>query len=174
MKSAVINSTLAKQTSSSGKHRSSNKTRMGPYNGYSGAERIEKYEEYKRLKKLRKSVPEVGPCQLCGDPDTKVGPHTEDYSRPYKWLPPAEYMICRSCHWWVHMRFKRPGDWLDFISHVSRGGYGQEFTSAEVLTERKLAATARGQVEAYAWSRTPGRKSRKRGWWQRLSTGGSK
>ena len=143
---------------------------MGPYNGYSATQRMDKYREYRRLKQLRKHVPEVGPCQLCGDPHAKVGPHTEDYSLPYKWLPPAEFMVCRSCHGWIHMRYRRPDDWMDFKSHVARGGYGTEFSTSRVQTERLRSAECRARKLKFTWPTISGRKAHRNDeWWNDLS-----
>lgn len=145
---------------------------MDSYNGYSGAERDKKYQEYKRLRDLRQSVPAVPSCQLCGNDDSKliVEPHSEDYSLPYRWTPPYEYMVCRRCHGWIHKRFNQPDNWDDFKSHVRRGGYAWEFTTKEVGYERKEAASARTRGIRYEWKKIQGRREvSKDSWWEKLS-----
>ena len=145
---------------------------MGPYNGYTGTQRDRKYQEYKRLRELGQAVPAKGPCQLCGDPGVEVEPHTEDYSLPYRWLPPAEYMICRFCHGWLHKRF---GDgreaWMDFKSHVRRGGYGSEFACSTVRPEREQAVFSRQQGTEYEWLSKPDRGPHTgKDWWEHLTS----
>jgi hypothetical protein len=143
---------------------------MDDYNGYSGRERDRKYQEYKRLRALGLSVPAVPPCQLCGDPESPVEPHSEDYSMPYLWSPPAEYMICRSCHGWIHKRFNRPDDWRDFQAHVRRGGYAREFSGPGARKERDMAAEARGQGGLFEWAPTAGRSIHLgQDWWDHLT-----
>ena len=145
---------------------------MEPYNGYKGADRQRKYDEYKRLRAEGKSVPALPPCQLCGDNDKNllIEPHSEDYSKPYIWTPPAEYMVCKRCHGWIHKRFNKPDDWLDFKSHVKRGGYAWEFTNKEGATERKAAAEARKKGLTYKWEPIKGRAIRSGElWWERLT-----
>jgi hypothetical protein len=110
---------------------------MDSYNGFSGRERDRKYQEYKRLRALGLSIPAVPPCQFCGDPSSPVEPHSEDYAMPYEWAPPAEYMICRSCHGWIHKRFNRPLEWRDFQAHVRRGGYAREFATQRFAKSAK-------------------------------------
>ena len=143
---------------------------MDPYNGYSGKERDKKYHEYKRLRELGLSVPETGPCRLYGDPSVPVEPHSEDYSHPYLWNPPAEYMICRSCHGWIHKRFGKPETWKQFKSHVRRGGYAKEFSSAAVQKERAACSAALEQEVAFEWRHIHGREVRNgMDWWEHLT-----
>lgn len=143
---------------------------MNSYNGYSAKERDKKYQEYKRLRALGLTPPEVGPCQLCQDPATSVESHSEDYSLPYLWAPPAEYMICRSCHSWLHKRFKQPAVWTLFKDHVRRGGFAREFASPAVRTERAGAITAAQQGLVFEWCLSGGRALRNgMDWWEHLT-----
>jgi hypothetical protein len=141
---------------------------MEPYNGYTGKERDAKYQEYKRLLAMGKMERQEPPCQLCGNEECEVEPHSEDYSQPYKWRPPQEYLVCRSCHLWIHKRFSQPDTWNDFKAHVKRGGYASEFASAAVKAERKKAVDARTQKIEYAWKPIEGRTVRQ-GWWDYLT-----
>ena len=144
-----------------------------PYNGYKGTERQKKYDVYKKLQAQGLSVPADTPCQLCGDDDKElhIEPHSEDYSKPYKWTPPAEYMVCRRCHGWIHKRFAKPDDWTDFKAHVKRGGYAWEFTSREGATERRAAAEARKNGSTFKWEPIKGRVVRSGDlWWEGLTT----
>jgi hypothetical protein len=145
---------------------------MDFYNGYSGKERDKKYEEYKRQRAAKLSVPAIPPCQLCGDDKAEVQPHSEDYSFPYRWLPPAEYMVCRSCHGWIHKRFNKPDDWNDFKSHIRRGGFGGEFSTPAFSLERKEAAASRNAGRDYEWRPIVGRPVRQgTDWWEHLTLG---
>lgn len=140
------------------------------YNGYTSKERDKKYQEYKRLRGLGLTPPEVGPCQLCGDPTVPVEAHSEDYSLPYEFGPPAEYMICGSCHYWLHARFGKPAAWMQFKSHLSRGGYAREFSSPAVSRERAAALSAVDNGTTYQWHAIEGRIPRPTGsWWEHLS-----
>lgn len=143
---------------------------MNSYNGYSGRERDRKYQEYKRLRALGLTIPELPPCHLCGDPDSKVEPHSEDYSEPYLWVPPAEYMICKPCHGRIHKRFNQPVEWADYKAHVRRGGYGKEFAASPIRKERSDAAKARREGSAYVWCTIAGRDPRAgHDWWEHLT-----
>jgi len=145
---------------------------LEPYNGYTGTERQKKYDEYKKLREKGVSVPAVPPCELCGDDDKNllIEPHSEDYSLPYEWNSPAEYMVCKRCHGWIHKRFNKPEDWADFKSHVRRGGYAWEFTTRECATERRAAAEARKNGSTFNWEPIKGRATRSGDlWWERLT-----
>lgn len=143
---------------------------MDSYNGYTARERDKKFQEYKRLKALGLSIPQVGPCQLCNDPSVPVEPHSEDYSLPYLWGPPAEYMICRSCQSWLHKRFKQPAVWAQFKDHLRRGGFAREFASPAVRAERAAAARAAEQGVVYDWQPWEGRTARAgMDWWEHLT-----
>jgi len=143
---------------------------MDGYNGYSGRERDKKYQEYKRLRALGLSIPALPPCQLCGDTECAVEPHSEDYSLPYLWSPPAEYMICRACHGWIHKRFKQVENWRDFQAHVRRGGFAREFTSPSVRRQRQEARDARERGLTFDWSELPERRVRAgTDWWEHLT-----
>jgi hypothetical protein len=143
---------------------------MEPYNGYTGRERDTKYQEFKRLKALGLGPSQSGPCQLCGDPSVPVDPHSEDYSLPYLWLAPAEYMVCRSCHGWIHKRFGRPEAWSHFKSHVRRGGYAKEFAGPAVKKERDACSAAIANGIDFYWAVIEGRDARTgMDWWEHLT-----
>lgn len=67
---------------------------MACYNGYSDAERARKGAAGKKGRADGTLETYRGPCMLCGDPSAKVEPHSEDYSEPYRWTPPAVYWLC--------------------------------------------------------------------------------
>jgi hypothetical protein len=143
---------------------------MDSYNGYSGRERDKKYQEFKRLKAQGLSPSQAVPCQLCGDPSVPVEPHSEDYSLPYLWVAPAEYMVCRSCHGWIHKRFGRPEVWSNFKSHVRRGGYATEFTTPSVKKERDACDAAIANGLNFDWLVMNGRDVRSgMDWWEHLT-----
>lgn len=52
------------------------------YNGYSPAERDSKLEALKRLVTSGDVPVPVGPCQICGTPESPVEYHSEDYAQP--------------------------------------------------------------------------------------------
>jgi len=142
---------------------------MHGYNGFTGAERLRKYQVYKQRQAQGLGPFPVGPCQLCADPTAAVEPHSEDYATPYQWEPPAEYMICRSCHGWVHQRFAKPDAWGQFLAHVARGGYAREFAQAPVTQERKAAARAMAEGAVHTWAPIAGRAPQVGGWWTTLT-----
>ncbi|HXF25558.1 MAG TPA: hypothetical protein VN602_13610 [Gemmatimonadaceae bacterium] len=66
---------------------------MNPYNGYTGKEREAKLRaQHARVKRGFPAHP-PGPCSICQDPTAPVEAHSEDYSLPYLWEPPAEYTV---------------------------------------------------------------------------------
>lgn len=102
---------------------------MDWYNGYSPAER----EAMGRagLRGEAHASATSPPCAVCQDPKpTTIQTHAEDYSRPYAWLPPACYPICRPCHSRLHLRFRNPDRWKTYRDFVRGGWYGREVTSA--------------------------------------------
>jgi len=116
---------------------------MLSYNGYDSRWRNRILRAYHRG--------EAGPdftlvgkvCALCGDPDRKATEwHSEDYSEPFLFEPPATYPMCSSCHGRLHKRFDQPVEhWQLFRLHVLGGGYGREFTKLYSKGERdRLAA----------------------------------
>jgi hypothetical protein len=99
---------------------------MEYYNGYSPRERDQKLRAMYRQFPNRSHPYYQGPCDLYGDPDSPVEPHTEDYSMPYLWERPAEYAVCKTCHRRIHSRFRSPRSWEAYKRHVRRGGYGAD------------------------------------------------
>ena len=77
---------------------------------------------------------------MCGDPERPHrGWHSEDYSEPFNFEPPASYPICEPCHKKLHHRFDAPaGEWELFCRHLEAGGYGREFVELRSLAERRL------------------------------------
>jgi hypothetical protein len=140
------------------------------YNGYSPQERARKSRALFNAMAdgdVRDAWP---PCMLCGDPEFTCDYHSEDYSMPYRWRPPAMYSVCTSCHARLHKRFAKPEVWEAFKAHVRRGGYASDLRKPAIARE----------VEAYRRARALGlpaslrrlRQYRKRAgteWWARLS-----
>lgn len=142
---------------------------MDYYNGYTPDERNRK------LRALHKAFPNYshpyykGPCHMCGDPDSPVAPHGEDYSEPYHWERPAIYALCRTCHGRLHKRFKSPHSWAAYKLHLLRGGYGSDLKSPPVarLISRLAKSLEQGQPFALPVLRAapdPG------SWWNTLTT----
>jgi hypothetical protein len=115
---------------------------VNPYNGYSPKKREKKLRASYKVFPNRTHPLYHGPCQLCGDPDAPVEPHTEDYSEPFLWDNPAEYAVCRTCHSRLHKRFSSPHAWLAYKMHIRRGGYGSDLKTEALATQVKKLAEA--------------------------------
>jgi hypothetical protein len=107
---------------------------------------------------------------MCGDPDRAPGEwHSEDYSEPFSFEPPASYPLCRPCHTRLHKRFNaEPGEWELFCLYLQAGGYGSEFVKLLTVAERR----ARSQRLASGSSVTlPEIRARAPGpyWWRSLT-----
>src|SRR5437016_2312493 len=99
---------------------------MDFYNGYTPQEREKKLRAMHKVFPGRSHPYYSGPCDMCGDVNAKVAPHTEDYSEPYRWERPAEFALCATCHGRLHKRFKNPLAWEAYKRHVKRGGWGSD------------------------------------------------
>lgn len=111
---------------------------MNWYNGYSPDERNAILEDYHRKKRTDGFRFEGGRCAICDDPGSPPDSwHSEDYSQPFSFEPPATYVICKSCHNRLHKRFNQPDEWRLFLEHLKRGGYGREFTEWYSLPQRR-------------------------------------
>ena len=113
------------------------------YNGYSPLDRSDHLEAQKRQIAAGELTPASGPCALCGDQDSPVEYHAEDYAQPYCWTPPAAYALCLYCHrHQLHRRFRWPETWTAYLAHVRRGGYARDLQNP----------TVRLEFEFYRWS----------------------
>ena len=134
---------------------------MDWYNGYNPNE---------RNAMGRASAPsnaKVPPCAMCGDPNPpKMQTHAEDYSKPYRWVPPAAYPLCTLCHSRLHSRFDDPSRWKSFLQFLRRGWYGREVPSDALHRLTRLG-------EAYPWRNLPHdlrvRTSEHSRWWELLT-----
>lgn len=110
------------------------------YNGFSPAQR------FRKLRAMHKQFPNrshpffTGHCSMCGSPQDKVQPHSEDYSEPFSWGRPAMFPVCRTCHTRLHRRFGAPYEWAAYKLHIQRGGYGSDLRNSLVANELKRAA----------------------------------
>jgi hypothetical protein len=139
---------------------------MDWYNGYSPNE---------RNAMGRQVVPPIAkkpPCAMCGDPSPpKMQTHAEDYSTPYRWLPPATYPLCLRCHSRLHSRLHSRFDalprWKSFLEFLRRGWYAQEVPSEELRRQMRLG-------DAYPWRELPHdppvRIDPNAWWWESLTT----
>jgi hypothetical protein len=131
------------------------------YNGYSPQE---------RAAMGRAPAPpsaKAPPCSICGDPDPpKMQTHAEDYSKPYRWLPPAAYSVCTRCHSRLHSRFDSPSRWQAYLRFLRRGWYGREVSSEDI---KRLCAAG----DAYEWPQLvhepPARSGPMAWWWETLT-----
>lgn len=106
------------------------------YNGFSPEERNKKFKVLQHLIRMDLLPLAKGPCDLCGDPESPVEYHSEDYGEPYLWTPPAMYCLCRHCHRdKLHKRFWRQDAWHAFIAHIRRGGYAKDLKDAIIKSE---------------------------------------
>ena len=122
------------------------------YNGYSPKERDDKFKVMKRLIAKGEVPPASGPCALCGDPETPVEYHDEDYGEPFIWNAPALLCLCRNCHRdKLHKRFWRHSAWLAYIAHVRRGGYARDLKDRDVKKEFDVCRAAIERGEPYTF-----------------------
>jgi len=145
---------------------------MNCYNGYSGQERNRKQAAANRefVKGVKDHPCSTPPCMMCGDPDSKVAPHSEDYSKPYFFEPPYEYAVCTMCHSRIHRRFASPASWEAYKMHLRRGGYGSDLKPGSVADMvKKLTRTLEAGSE-FALPPLPRDKNLSATeWWEQLS-----
>jgi hypothetical protein len=141
----------------------------GSYNGYTGRQRDKIVTAYRKL--TGKHAPFEGePCGMCGDPERPhQGWHSEDYSEPFVFEPPASYPICEPCHKRLHRRFNSlPGEWELFCRHLEAGGYGKEFVELRSVAERRILCD---RIAAGAHLSLPRIRNSEPGpyWWRALT-----
>jgi hypothetical protein len=142
---------------------------MAWYNGYSDAERNAKGAAGKRGRADGSLETYSGPCMLCGDPNARVEPHSEDYSEPYRWGTPAVYWLCLHCHRSkLHGRFRSPDLWRAFKDHVRRGGYASDLKDPEIRKEFDAYRRNVGRSGSTRLTRRRKRDLRGQRWWDRL------
>jgi hypothetical protein len=141
---------------------------MDWYNGYSPRERERAGRAIARARAAGELQPVIS-CMLCGDPAAKLDLHSEDYSKPYCFEPPAAYWVCISCHRnHLHKRFAKPYAWTAFQAHVRRGGYACDLRLSAISREVKafeLALAANRPAPLAVMRSFQLRDS----WWERLS-----
>jgi hypothetical protein len=141
---------------------------MDFYNGYSPAERSRAGAAARR-EVVKGGLSPAMACMLCGDPSAHVELHSEDYSRPYCFEPPAAYWLCIPCHRNnLHKRFSDPSRWTAFLLHVERGGYASDLHQPHIRREVQHATAALRAGEAIALPQLRTRDQRDP-WWRRLS-----
>jgi hypothetical protein len=142
---------------------------MGPYNGYKGRERDRKAGARRRRRAEGLPAHPRGPCAICGDPTVTLEAHAEDYSLPYRWEPPAEYALCRTCHKnKLHKRFSNPSDWEAWKAHIRRGGRSSDLAKPHIAAELRAykAALKKGTPFALRQLRPPVMTGFE--WWERV------
>lgn len=144
---------------------------MNSYNGFSGRQRQASLRAMHRDLASGAAMPPQGPCQLCGDPDVAVEYHSEDYSEPFSYTPPATYALCRHCHRSrLHKRFENPLGWETFKAHVRRGGYARDTRLHRVKKELSRYQKALEAGERLSLERLRERAPDGDDWWEVLST----
>ncbi len=142
---------------------------MEYYNGYTPQERNKKLREHYKRFPNHSHPYYAGPCHMCGDPDSAVAPHSEDYSEPFLWYQPAEYALCKTCHSRLHNRFRSPFAWEAYKHHLRRGGYGSDLKLPSVA--RSVRSLARALQAGGTLSLEPLRASPPPdAWWETLTT----
>ena len=142
---------------------------MGPYNGYQGRERDRKAAARRRRRADGLPAHPRGPCALCRDPTVPLEAHAEDYSLPYRWEPPAEYALCRTCHKnKLHKRFSNPSDWEAWKAHIRRGGRSSDLATPDIAAELKAYKAARAKGSTFVLRRLRPRVVTGAEWWQRI------
>ena len=144
---------------------------MDYYNGYTPQERNRKLRASYKIFPNRSHPYYKGVCHMCGDPDSPVEPHSEDYSEPYLWERPAEYALCKTCHGRLHKRFKSPYAWEAYKLHLRRGGYGSDLKAPPIA--RQIANLAKslqsGSTFLLPQLSPPRPPSSAEAWWEFLS-----
>lgn len=144
---------------------------MDFYNGYTPQERNRKLRASYKIFPNRSHPYYKVACHMCGDPDSPVEPHSEDYSEPYLWERPAEYAVCKTCHGRLHKRFKSPHAWETYKLHLRRGGYGSDLKSPPIARQiTNLAKSLQsGSTFLLPQLSPPRQPSSAEAWWESLS-----
>jgi hypothetical protein len=88
---------------------------------------------------------------------------------PYRWEPPAEYALCRTCHKnKLHKRFSNPSDWEAWKAHVRRGGYSSDLATPDIAAELKAYKAARERGTSFTLRQLRPRVVTRSEWWERL------
>ncbi|WP_447931861.1 hypothetical protein [Sphingopyxis fribergensis] len=110
----------------------------GPFNGATGMERVRGWQKLQIANRLGLFAwPTV--CSICRH-DRNIGLHAEIYSRVF-----TSKAVCRSCHFHIHKRFKRPDLWAAKLA---------DFPNAEDWV-RALRTVELSRSEAFAIARHP-------------------
>lgn len=145
---------------------------MDWYNGYSDKERTASIAPTHRAIRNRDVPMAPNGCMLCGDPTARLELHSEDYSTPYRWSPPAAYWLCRHCHRnKLHKRFARPDLWIAFLAHVRRDGYAADLKDPAIKKQPddfRSALSAGNEAPTLPVLRT-GKRFAEREWWEQLT-----
>jgi len=142
---------------------------MGPYNGYRGRERDQKALARRRRRAEGLPAHPLGPCAICGDPTVLLEAHAEDYSVPYRWEPPAEYALCRTCHKnKLHKRFSNPSDWEAWKAHIRRGGHSSDLAKPDIAAELRAYKAALRKGTHFALRQLRSRAATGSEWWERV------
>lgn len=96
-----------------------------PYNGATGVERIHGWQITLIARRVGLLAPPRA-CSVCGK-TSHLHFHSELYGRPLLAKP-----ICRSCHFHVHRRFRRPDDWQSFLAGRHTGNWTQRIPVREL------------------------------------------
>lgn len=145
---------------------------MDWYNGYSDKERTASIAPMNRALRNGEVPPATNGCMLCGDRDARLELHSQDYSKPYRWSPPAAYWLCRHCHRnKLHKRFASPDQWIAFLAHVRRGGYAADLKDPGIKKQLDdfRAAMRAGETPPTLPILRAERILAEREWWEQLT-----
>lgn len=93
-----------------------------PYNGFSPTERTWGAKRI-RAAVARGELKLAAMCSVCERSDVPLAFHSEDYRQPL-----SAITVCRSCHYAIHIRFRRPEWWLARIAKLDARGWFQFLT----------------------------------------------
>lgn len=141
---------------------------MERYNGYTSSQRARKLRELHRQFPDRSHPYYTGPCDVCGDTNVSVSPHSEDYSEPFKWFRPAVYALCRTCHGRIHKRFNSPHSWDAYKWHLRRGGTASDLKQRTIASE--LSRISKAFADGTSTLDRLGVPAKPDAWWEQLAT----
>lgn len=142
-----------------------------PYNGYSWKLREKIIPVSKHHRAAEGYQAPSRECDMCGDPECPPDSwHSEDYSEPYLFEPPATYLLCNVCHLRIHKRFNEPAEnWHLYLEHLRVGGFGREFTSVHSLPARRKYASALKDQQPIHLPEIRSRAASDERWWEQLT-----
>lgn len=101
---------------------------MNSYNGFTPAERLKAYAWLKEQWRTGKRPEKPKKCDGCGQEESHLEWHSEDYSFPYG-DHIGQYGLCYVCHMMIHCRFRSPKAWEQYKERINKGQMPRTYTS---------------------------------------------